>query len=142
MRVIKWGCFIFKINLTMEVIENFFSLGYNKLEVNKDLMRLMRLPALPKVKEALEKEITPITPLLAKELKKRCAEMGKLDSYYKLSPQDIQLAYSGYIKLIYNLGNLYIVAERKSKDAQAQPFIFNEELSREETFNKVGLEVK
>lgn len=70
MRVVKWGCFIFKINLTMEVIENFFSLGYNKLEVNKDLMRLMRLPALPKVKEALKKEITPITPLLVKELKR------------------------------------------------------------------------
>lgn len=142
MKTIKWGCFYFKININMEVIESFFSLGYTKVEVNKDLLRLMKLPNTKRIRDAVNDEIEVIPAFTLADLKDKVAEMGLMGDYYSLTPQQILSAYDGYIKFMYNLGNLYIVAERKSQDKNAEPFIFNQKVSRKDTFKKVGLEVK
>lgn len=141
MKAYKIGPFIFKINLSMDIVEQFFSLGYKKMEVNRDLMRLLRVPPTAKAKEIVEQEIkVSYVDISLDKLKRWCAEMGKIDRYQQMTGAEIKIAYEGQIKLIYNLGNLYIVAERKASDPNAAPFIYEEEVSRHETFKKFGLE--
>lgn len=142
MKIVKWGFRTFKIKLTMEVIEGFYSLGYTELQVNRDLCRLMKLPYVSKVRKALESEIKETSHLPLDDIRNKCAEAGLMGDYYSLTPNQIIQAYDGYCKLIYNLGNLYIIAERKSHTANSEPFVFEERVSREDTFKKLKLEVK
>lgn len=143
MRTVKIGCFYFNINLTMKVIDSFFSLGYQKLEVNKDLMRLLKLPNIKKLRIAVQQEVDKQAPYLS-SLKEKCAEMGAMSSYYSSSPEDINLAYNGHIKLINNVGNLIIIAERKACDINATPFEIDgdHKADRAQTLKKFGLEDK
>lgn len=60
--------------------------------------------------------------------------------YRKWSEHDIEIAYEAYQQKMCDLGNLMIVALRKAAQADSEPFVFEEQHSREETFTKLGLE--
>ena len=143
MIAIRTGFKLRKIKITMEILECYFSLGYKELQVNRSLLKLLGLSIFTssKAKHRIEEELVETCSNVdIDDLRVKCAEMGKLDAWPHLTPKDIENLYSGYIKLMCNLGNLYIVADRKAKNPEAEPFIIEESKSREETFKKLGLE--
>lgn len=138
MRVYKGICRIYKIKINMSVIESFFALGYERLEANKDMLRLLKLPA--RAKNTVEEEIAAIPSFTLEELRSKAA-LTNID-YYESEPAQIKAAYSGYIQRMCDLGNLIIVAARKTADKNAQPFEQENKKTREETFKKFGLEAQ
>lgn len=73
-----------------------------------------------------------------REVKKKAYLCG-LD-YRKFScEEDIEIAYEAYQQRMCDLGNLMIVAIRKAQDPDSEPFVVEEQHSREETFNKLGI---
>lgn len=125
----------------MEKIELFLSLGYQKVEVNNDLMSMLGLPDNKESRQLVLQEVSSLPSNLSiDELKEKSTEAGFLDKFYEMTPADIELAYEGYIKRMYNLGNLFIIAERKSLDDDSEPFVYERPVTREETLNKLGLE--
>ncbi len=136
MIAIRRGWSYRKVTISIDVIEMYMGLGHSRLKVDKDLLRLLNLPFVSKKdKKRLEKEIADTSSSYSlNQLKEWGYEMGVKD-YSSLSPVDLEKAYCGYNSLICALGNLYIVAQRKSEDKDAEPFDFKtEEVSREETF--------
>lgn len=76
---------------------------------------------------------------MSKQEVKKKAFMCGLD-YKKWSEEDIEIAYEAYQQKMCDLGNLVIVAIRKAQDADSEPFVYEENHSRQETFSKFGLE--
>lgn len=60
--------------------------------------------------------------------------------FHKLTDEEIEIAYEAYQQRMCDLGNLMIVAIRKAAVPDSEPFVFEEEHTRAETFSKFGLE--
>ena len=144
MIAIRTGFKLRKIKITMEILECYFSLGYKELQVNRSLLKLLGLSIFTssKAKHRIEELVETCSNVNIDDLREKCAEMGKLDAWPHLTPRDIESLYDGYVKLMCNLGNLYIIADRKAGNPEAEPFTLEKQKSREETFKKLGLEDK
>lgn len=57
----------------------------------------------------------------------------------RLTDAQIDLAYEGYQRKMMDLGNLITIAVRKAFDSESEPFIYEKQVSRKETFERFNI---
>lgn len=127
--------------LTMGVIDSYLFLSCGAdLVFNIEMCQAFGLAYRDYYKKSIEREIAVSASNFSfDELMNMCAEMGKIDQFYNMTPKQIEVGYQGYKQNLENLGNLYIVAERRSKDSNSSPIELQSSHSRAETMNKLNL---
>lgn len=125
MKCIRYNGELYRYRVTMGDIEAYQSL---KQQEQGDWQRILGLPASCEVEYP-----TNLLPIV--EYRQMCAAAGLMAHYSEMEPEEIIDAYNGHNRLIYDLGNLIIVAVRKAFDSNAEPFVYTEEHTREETFD-------
>lgn len=69
----------------------------------------------------------------------KVAVCGLVPYMGQLTDAQIDLAYEGYQRKMMDLGNLIITSIRKALDSEAEPFIYEKPVSRQETFERFGI---
>lgn len=135
-----------KINLTIEVLVLYISLvdckSLKNIKVDKTLCSLLKVRNCKKNKQKITKELNAIISIYTlDELYNKAAEIGILQYFFSLTPKEIEDAYQGHLQSMYNYGNLYILAEKKSRDIECEPFTYiaESEVTREETLKALGM---
>lgn len=126
MQCLKYNDKLYKYKITMGDIEAYMSLSKPE---QKDWETILGLPIGCGVQ-------FPAGLLPLDDYRKMCADCGLTAHYYDLEPQQIIDAYLGHKRLMYNFGNLIIIAVRKAYDNNAEPFMSSEKQSnRQDTLD-------
>lgn len=128
----------YHIKITCGVIAEFLSLGYPELEFNEDLCACLNIPYSEDFRKPIENDFPIFSSI--DELMDMCAEMGMIDKFYDMTPEQIIKGHKAYCERLMSYGNLIIGGIRKAYDKDSEPFDYAPQISREETFEKLGLE--